>query len=102
LDPHGRPTRALPAAGSVVGIPFDPPLDGDNGHIRQPDEDGAVLAELIWSFWLNGTVSPAPSVVPLRARLGTAGLMASRGGAVRVVHPRRRQGVGASDRGPLR
>lgn len=50
---------------SVQGSSFDPPGDVFNGHILYLNDDGIVLVDLIWQFFVTGTVSEPVPDVPL-------------------------------------
>jgi hypothetical protein len=75
---------------SIRGIPFDPPLDDVSGHILYFNEDGIVMADVIWQFFQTGSLASfdtGPPPIPvggwLLPGLIAAGVAATGVGALR-------------------
>jgi len=50
---------------SIRGSAFAPPLDVYSGHILYVNDDAIVMADLVWRFFVTGSVLPVPAAVPL-------------------------------------
>lgn len=60
---------------SVRGSAFDePPLDAFSGHILYINDDGLVMADLIWEFFQTGTIRQPPAQLPALGPLAVTAL----------------------------
>jgi polyhydroxybutyrate depolymerase len=75
---------------SIRGSAFAPPLDPYSGHILYINDDGVVMADVLWRFFETGSLLPGPGVPLLGpgAALALGAGLAALGG----VGARRRRG----------
>jgi polyhydroxybutyrate depolymerase len=62
---------------SVRGSAFDPPFDDVSGHVLYINDDGLVLADLIWEFFQTGTIQQPPPPLPVAGSVGVVALALS-------------------------
>lgn len=76
---------------SIRGTAFAPPLDQFSGHILYINDDGVILADVIWQFFTEGSVAPptVPGLAP-GALVALVGVLALAGGG--LAKRRRRSG----------